>query len=214
MIDHVGLGVSNLEQSKAFYQQALAPLGYQLLIERDGSLGFGHNSKPDFFIHINRPLSGPTHVAIASPDRATVHAFHAAGLAPEVATTALPAYAPTTTSTTTAPSSWTRKATTSRPSATGRRSSGPLHSLTHVNPGPKTRHSLDRPGYGLAMRRGGLGHGGAAILRHGLEPEPGLVACSGGHSRSHSTRPNCTQPDRTQRKCLPNLTCPDLLDRV
>jgi catechol 2,3-dioxygenase-like lactoylglutathione lyase family enzyme len=51
VIDHVGLGVSDLEQSKAFYQQALFPLGYQLLLERDGS------------------------------DQATVQAFHAAGLA-------------------------------------------------------------------------------------------------------------------------------------
>jgi catechol 2,3-dioxygenase-like lactoylglutathione lyase family enzyme len=81
VIDHIGLGVSDLERSRAFYEQALAPLGYQVLVERDGSLGFGHNAKPDFFIHINRPLSGPTHVAIASPDRATVDAFHAAGLA-------------------------------------------------------------------------------------------------------------------------------------
>jgi catechol 2,3-dioxygenase-like lactoylglutathione lyase family enzyme len=81
VIDHVGLGVSDLEQSKAFYQQALRPLGYQLLMERDGSAGLGRNAKPDFWIHANRPLSGPTHVAIASPDRATVHAFHAAGLA-------------------------------------------------------------------------------------------------------------------------------------
>ena len=80
MIDHVGLGVSDLEQSKAFYQQALSPLGYQLLMERDGSAGFGRNGKPDLWIHANRPLSGPTHVAITSSDRATVQAFHAAGL--------------------------------------------------------------------------------------------------------------------------------------
>ena len=81
MIDHVGLGVRDLEQSKAFYQQALGPLGYQLLMQRDGSAGFGMHPKPDFWIHVNRPLSGPTHVAFASPDRATVEAFHAAGLA-------------------------------------------------------------------------------------------------------------------------------------
>jgi catechol 2,3-dioxygenase-like lactoylglutathione lyase family enzyme len=81
MIDHVGLGVSDLEQSKAFYQQALHPLGYQLLLDRDGAAGFGSNGKPDFWIYANRPLSGPTHVAITSPDRATVQAFHAAGLA-------------------------------------------------------------------------------------------------------------------------------------
>jgi len=81
VIDHVGLGVSDLEQSKVFYQQALGPLGYQLLMERDGSVGLGRNGKPDFWIHANRPLSGPTHIAITRADRATVHAFHAAGLA-------------------------------------------------------------------------------------------------------------------------------------
>ena len=39
MIDHIGLGVSDLEASKAFYRRALEPLGYQLLMERDGSAG-------------------------------------------------------------------------------------------------------------------------------------------------------------------------------
>jgi catechol 2,3-dioxygenase-like lactoylglutathione lyase family enzyme len=81
MIDHVGLGVSDLAQSKAFYRQALGALGYQVLLERDDSVGFGRDGKPDFFIYVDRPLSGPTHVAVASPDRATVHTFHAAGLA-------------------------------------------------------------------------------------------------------------------------------------
>jgi catechol 2,3-dioxygenase-like lactoylglutathione lyase family enzyme len=68
MIDHVGLGVRELERSKAFYQQALGPLGYTLLSERGGSAGFGVNGKPDFWIHANRPVSGPMHVAVASPD--------------------------------------------------------------------------------------------------------------------------------------------------
>jgi catechol 2,3-dioxygenase-like lactoylglutathione lyase family enzyme len=81
VIDHVGLGVRGLKQSKAFYQQALGPLGYELLMERNGSVGFGMNRKPDFWIHANRPVSAPVHAAIASPDRATVDAFHAAGLA-------------------------------------------------------------------------------------------------------------------------------------
>jgi catechol 2,3-dioxygenase-like lactoylglutathione lyase family enzyme len=81
VIDHVGLGVRDLEASKAFYLRALAPLGYGILIERNGSLGFGAEGKPDFWVHANRPVGGPVHVAFASPDRATVRAFHAAGLA-------------------------------------------------------------------------------------------------------------------------------------
>ena len=50
MIDHVGLGVSDLEASKAFYRRALRPLGYELLMERDGSAGFGSDGKPDLWI--------------------------------------------------------------------------------------------------------------------------------------------------------------------
>src|SRR5215218_8778787 len=39
--------------------------------------------------------------------------------------------------------------------------------------------------------------------------EPALIACSGGHSHSHSTRRYWTEPDRTDQKRPPNLTCPD-----
>jgi len=34
MIDHVGINVSDYERSKAFYVEALAPLGYELGISR------------------------------------------------------------------------------------------------------------------------------------------------------------------------------------
>ena len=81
MIDHVGLGVSDLGASRAFYEQALRPLGYALLMPFDDAAGFGVDGKPDFWVYVDRPLSGPVHVALASPDRATVDAFHAAGLA-------------------------------------------------------------------------------------------------------------------------------------
>jgi catechol 2,3-dioxygenase-like lactoylglutathione lyase family enzyme len=50
------------------------PLGDNGAVAWEGSRG-RHD------VHVNRPLSGPVHVALASPDRATVDAFHAAGLA-------------------------------------------------------------------------------------------------------------------------------------
>jgi catechol 2,3-dioxygenase-like lactoylglutathione lyase family enzyme len=149
VIDHVGLGVSDLEQSKVFYQQALGPLSYQLLMERDGSVGLGRNGKPDFWIHANRPLSGPTHVPIASSDRATVHASMPRGWRLVAATTARPACAPTTTKTTTAPSSWIRTATTSRPCATGRHSAAlpPRHhpAVAVLRAGSETTGTGNRP---------------------------------------------------------------------
>ncbi len=88
MIDHLGLPVSDFARSRAFYEAALAPLGYAVLMEvtaeETGShahAGFGRDGKPDFWISSGGPLSGRVHVAFAASDRATVDAFHAAALA-------------------------------------------------------------------------------------------------------------------------------------
>ena len=67
--------------------------------------------------------SGPSHIAIGAPDRATVDAFYAAAIAAGGPTTARQDRARSTTRTTTAPSSSTPTGTTSRPSATARPSS-------------------------------------------------------------------------------------------
>jgi len=80
VIDHVGIDVNDIDTTKAFYEQALAPLGYEKLREFPEAVGFGEQGKPDFWI-AKRGTPGTSHVAIASPDRATVDAFHAAALA-------------------------------------------------------------------------------------------------------------------------------------
>ncbi len=87
MIDHVGFPVSNYPRSKAFYLEALAPLGYALVMEvQQGendspAAGFGANGKPDFWIGGEGGLNRPMHVAITAKDRAAVDAFHRAALA-------------------------------------------------------------------------------------------------------------------------------------
>ncbi len=89
MIDHVGFPVSDYTRSKAFYERALAPLGYTLIMEvaadhtESGSpaAGFGREGKPDFWIGGEGGLKGVLHVAIATADRAAVDAFHRAALA-------------------------------------------------------------------------------------------------------------------------------------
>jgi catechol 2,3-dioxygenase-like lactoylglutathione lyase family enzyme len=82
MIDHVGVNVSDYDQSRGFYEKALAPLGYKLLMEpAPGHAGFGRDRKPDFWISGERqPTTENVHVALSAPDRATVDAFHAAAL--------------------------------------------------------------------------------------------------------------------------------------
>jgi catechol 2,3-dioxygenase-like lactoylglutathione lyase family enzyme len=81
-IDHIGLDVADFETSKAFYEQALAPLGMKVLMEPvPGICGFGG----DFpFFWIGKRDRGPqtgVHVAFTAKDRAMVDAFHAAALA-------------------------------------------------------------------------------------------------------------------------------------
>lgn len=83
MFDHVGLNVRDYEASRAFYEQALAPLGWSVAMAFDEwkAAGFGTSDKPEFWISQREPYGTGTHVAFPSPDRATVDAFHAAALA-------------------------------------------------------------------------------------------------------------------------------------
>jgi catechol 2,3-dioxygenase-like lactoylglutathione lyase family enzyme len=87
MLDHVGIEVSDYERSKAFYEAALAPLGVELLMERQSaSAGFGSETeigpKPYFWIHSRgRTVVSGAHIAFGAADRDGVDAFHAAALA-------------------------------------------------------------------------------------------------------------------------------------
>ncbi len=88
MIDHIGFSVSDYARAKAFYTQALAPLGYTLIIEAGANqtesghpaAGFGKDGKPDFWIGGEGKLEKPVHVALTADDRKTVDAFHRAAL--------------------------------------------------------------------------------------------------------------------------------------
>ena len=81
MLDHVGIRVSDFEQSKRFFTEALSPLGYELIMEPSVSTaGFGRRGKPEFWIgHGDRGQA--VHIAFAASDRASVDAFHEEALA-------------------------------------------------------------------------------------------------------------------------------------
>lgn len=89
MIDHIGFPVSDYARAKAFYETALAPLGYTLIIEataeQTGSgapaCGFGANGKPDFWIGGEGALGKPMHVALLAQSREAVDAFYREALA-------------------------------------------------------------------------------------------------------------------------------------
>ena len=81
MIDHVSIKTSDPAASRRFYEKALAPLGYEVMMEfEDGQVvGMGVGSKPDFWLSAGDP-SAPVHLAFSAGDRESVDAFHAAAL--------------------------------------------------------------------------------------------------------------------------------------
>jgi catechol 2,3-dioxygenase-like lactoylglutathione lyase family enzyme len=84
MLDHVGIEVTDLDASKAFYEGALEPLGIAPLMELEGAAGFGKqkDGKPFFWIHERgRPPVVGAHVAFGVGSNEQVDAFHAAALA-------------------------------------------------------------------------------------------------------------------------------------
>lgn len=81
MLDHIALNVRDFDASKRFYEAALKPLGCEVIMEFPGVCGFGSEGKPYFWIFQRDEPSAPTHVAFASPDRATVDAFYEAATA-------------------------------------------------------------------------------------------------------------------------------------
>ena len=81
MLDHVKVHVADLERSRAFYERALAPLGYRVMMEpAPGVVGLGQD-RPDFWLAASEDDPTTAHLAFRAPDRATVDAFHAAALA-------------------------------------------------------------------------------------------------------------------------------------
>lgn len=89
MLDHIGIAVSSIARSRAFYDQALKPIGISMLweigpdrTESGGTaLGYGSGGKPYFWIGDNERVGEGTHVAFATRTRAEVDAFYEAALA-------------------------------------------------------------------------------------------------------------------------------------
>ncbi len=82
MFDHVGLNVKDYADSRAFYERALAPLGYSVVLSFDEwkTAGFGTADKPEFWISEREPFGTGTHVAFTCGDSETVEAFDEAAL--------------------------------------------------------------------------------------------------------------------------------------
>jgi catechol 2,3-dioxygenase-like lactoylglutathione lyase family enzyme len=84
MIDHVSVGVSDLDRAARFYGSALAALGLSRLVTRPATIGFGKNY-PELWINLRAdmmaidPASG-VHICLRAKSAGEVDAFHAAAL--------------------------------------------------------------------------------------------------------------------------------------
>ena len=84
MIDHVSVGVSDLDRAARFYQAALAPLGLTRLVTRPATVGFG-KAYPEFWINLRVGMArvaaeSGVHICLRAKTAAEVDAFHAAAL--------------------------------------------------------------------------------------------------------------------------------------
>jgi catechol 2,3-dioxygenase-like lactoylglutathione lyase family enzyme len=92
LIDHSGIGVSDIRTSARFYEAALKPLGVAALVRltRDfkpgagedgdlGAIGYGVDY-PVFWIDVFHPHGVRQHTAFRAASRRQVDAFHAAAI--------------------------------------------------------------------------------------------------------------------------------------
>jgi len=84
MIDHISVGVSDLERAAQFYEATLAPLGLSRLIMRPATVGFG-KAYPEFWINFRAGMApvareSGVHICLRAKTTGEVDAFHAAAL--------------------------------------------------------------------------------------------------------------------------------------
>jgi catechol 2,3-dioxygenase-like lactoylglutathione lyase family enzyme len=85
MLDHISVGVADLERAARFYDPTLAALGLTKLVTRSATIGFG-KAYPEFWINLRAgmapvPSESGVHICLRAKTSGEVDAFHAAALA-------------------------------------------------------------------------------------------------------------------------------------
>ena len=85
MIDHVSVGVADLDRAGRFYEAVLGAVGFAKLEVRPATIGFGKRY-PEFWLNLRPAIAAVAadsgiHVCLRAPTAAAVDAFHAAALA-------------------------------------------------------------------------------------------------------------------------------------
>ena len=85
MIDHISLGVSDIERSGRFYDAVFGAIGLSRLVTRDGMIGYGKRY-PELWLNARPgmaavPAATGVHVCLRARTADMVRDFHAAALA-------------------------------------------------------------------------------------------------------------------------------------
>ncbi len=86
MLGHLSFGVADLDRASAFYDAAMAPIGFVRVWTSEKGVGYGPPGGDDKLNLFPRPGTasppGPGfHLAFDAPDRVAVDAFYAAAMA-------------------------------------------------------------------------------------------------------------------------------------
>lgn len=84
MLDHVSIGVKDIEASKRFYDATLKPLGYVSKYAKGTDAGYGKEAIQLWLGQTDKPvkedMASGLHFCFVAPTRKSVDDFHAAGL--------------------------------------------------------------------------------------------------------------------------------------
>jgi len=84
MLDHISIGVLDIEKARKFYDAALKPLGHSCLSHDEGSLGYGTDRVRFWISRVESPVpanpNSGLHFCFAAPTRKAVNTFHNAAL--------------------------------------------------------------------------------------------------------------------------------------
>jgi catechol 2,3-dioxygenase-like lactoylglutathione lyase family enzyme len=83
MLDHIGLRTKQAKEMIAFYEAALAPLGVSKQQDFGSVAGFGRPGEAPLWVGESEgeAATSSVHLALTSPDRASVDAFYSAAIA-------------------------------------------------------------------------------------------------------------------------------------
>jgi catechol 2,3-dioxygenase-like lactoylglutathione lyase family enzyme len=84
MIDHISISVRDLTQSTSFYHTVLATIGFDTLVERQDTTGFG-KKYPEFWLNLRSQMErvgedSGVHIALRATSKESVDRFYEAAL--------------------------------------------------------------------------------------------------------------------------------------